>query len=204
MGKVRRRLCAGSSGRQLTQRMKADAAREWSFQPPVFMMGGDGVGSDRKPPECGRVCPFDGRLLGKSIRRWGSGGCGRAGLTPPWEPAAGRPGRLGKWAKWSDWFPEPGSESTRAGRHWWGEDCAPPVALAKPSWDALFSTLEGDPAGWGWEGQQASGWGNPVSGVNQQSGSSSPLRCPAPSAAVPTLAKSTWRSELPVHSEPGL
>ena len=82
--------------------------------------GKTGRGATWKPPECDQVCPFDGSLLGKSIRRWSSGGCERAGFTPPWERAACRPGRLGKWAKWSDWFPEPGSESTRAGRHWWG------------------------------------------------------------------------------------
>lgn len=82
--------------------------------------GKTGRGATWKPPECDRVCLFDGSLLGKSIRRWSSGGCERAGFTPPWERAACRPGRLGKWAKWSDWFPEPGSESTRAGRHWWG------------------------------------------------------------------------------------
>lgn len=46
--------------------------------------------------------------------------------------------------------------------------------------------------------------GNPVSGMNQQSGSSPPLWCPAPFCPVRTLAKSIWKIELPVHSEHGL
>lgn len=115
-GEVTGWLLEGSSGPpRLAPRVRSAVARERSFLPTIgFCDGETEWGAARRPAVRGRECPF------ASIHRRGSRGCGRAALTPPWEAAAQRPGRFGKWAKWSDWFPEPGSESTQAGRRWWG------------------------------------------------------------------------------------
>lgn len=117
----------------------------------------------QRPAARGRECPCAARPLGKSIHRRGSRGRGGAGFTPPWELAARRLGWLGKWAKWSDWFPEPGSESTRAGRRWlWGTEPGQQRRRGHPR-KALSATVLGDPAGWEQRGTAGgtSRWGKP-------------------------------------------
>lgn len=186
---------------RLTPQVGGDAAREWSFQTPGFAMRGPGGERPESPQLSGGVslCRSPSGQIHSSP---GQPRLQPSSLTPLWEVAAQRPRRLGKWAKWSDWFPEPGSESTRAGRRWWGRT-EPRQRRQRPPQDALFSTLQGDPVG--------VGVGNSRHPVVETQSSVCTCRLPAPhpaGAQPPPAAARCWprvpEAGAPVHSEPGL
>lgn len=179
--------CArGHGGARLTRWVPSHVGRAWSF--PALGVVPWRLGGERPegPQRAGGSVPLPPTFWANPFIA-GAAEAAAQRLTPPWEVAAQRPGRLGKWAKWSDWFPEPGSESTRAGRRWWGRT-EPHQRHQRPPREALFSALEGDPTGWGW------GWGDsrhPVGatrspGVNQQAG------CCHPGGARPPPGGWCW------------
>lgn len=102
-------------------------------------------------------------------------------LTPPWEAAAQRPGRFGKWAKWSDWFPEPGSESTQAGRRWWGRTEPRQRRQRGHPRTICFPPSKAIPRSGGGGTSRHPVGETRFSGMNQHTGRSSPRWYPTPS-----------------------